>query len=457
MVAEIWTALGFESRPALAVTGAGALDSAFPVTPLATATIGAATAALAELVEVCGHDRPAVAVDRRLASLWFGRTLLPQGWSLPDEWDPIAGDYETRDGWIRLHTNAPHHRAVAEAILGPHADKHSMKNAVASWQGEALESEIVKAGGCAAMMRSPEQWHEHPQGQALCAEPLIAWHLAPNSVATAPEIAAPRPLRQVKVLDLTRVLAGPVAGRFLAGFGAQVLRVDPPWWNEPALAPEVTVGKRCTGLDLRENPDRVVFEQLLGEADVFLHGYRPGALDHLGYGETQRRAINPALVDVCLDAYGWTGPWAERRGFDSLVQMSSGIAAHGMQASGANRPVPLPVQALDHATGYLLAAAVLKGLRERCLSGSAVAARLSLARTARLLLEHREAWQTLVSSDAPPVKLRPVNERDYAVELEPTGWGPARRLNFPVTLSGCPVSWPHPATPLRSSGASWAT
>jgi crotonobetainyl-CoA:carnitine CoA-transferase CaiB-like acyl-CoA transferase len=192
-------------------------------------------------------------------------------------------------------------------------------------------------------------------------------------------------LKDVRVLDLTRVLAGPVATRFLAGFGANVLRIDPPWWSEPGVEPEVTIGKRRAGLDLRNVDDRSRFEALLARADVLIHGYRPGALDGLGLGASRRREIAPALIEVSLNAYGWTGPWRGRRGFDSLVQMSSGIADEGMRRTEAAYPVPLPVQALDHATGLLMAAAALRALRLRRDTGKVLSARLSLARTAAML------------------------------------------------------------------------
>nr|WP_252977095.1 CoA transferase [Pseudomonas psychrotolerans] len=150
----------------------------------------------------------------------------------------------------------------------------------------------------------------------------------------------------------------------------------------------MTLGKRCARLDLRRPADRRVFEALLEEADVLVHGYRADALERLGYGAAQRRALQPALIDVSLCAYGWTGPWALRRGYDSLVQLSCGIAAAGRDWQQAQQPVPLPVQALDHATGYLMAAAVIRGITGRLREGRVLSARLSLARTACLLTEH---------------------------------------------------------------------
>jgi len=227
-----------------------------------------------------------------------------------------------------------------------------------------------------------------------------------------------------------------------------VLRLDPPGWDEPALAPEVTLGKRCARLDLRRPADRLKFERLLGTADVLVHGYRPEALERLGYGEAQRRALNPALVDVSLNAYGWSGPWAGRRGFDSLVQMSCGIAAAGSDWRQVEQPVPLPVQALDQAAGYLMAATVIRGLTARLQEGTTLSARLSLARTACLLTEHPEvAAEPLFTG---------VQEADYNPELEPTAWGPAARLRPALEIGELRLHWERPATRLGSANAAWA-
>ncbi|MBN3821936.1 acyl-CoA transferase, partial [Paraburkholderia sp. Se-20369] len=201
-----------------------------------------------------------------------------------------------------------------------------------------------------------DEWARHPQGVAVRAEPLLI-HDAISAEGPRPTWTAPagRPLHGVRVLDLTRILAGPVATRFLAGFGADVLRIDPIQWDEPNTVPEVVLGKRCARVDLKMPEGRALLRDLIREADVMVHGYRPDALDRLGFDADERRRINPGLVDVSLDAYGWSGPWRARRGFDSLLQTSTGLVETAMRATGADRPVPLPVQALDHGTGYLLA------------------------------------------------------------------------------------------------------
>jgi hypothetical protein len=449
MLAEIWAGLGGDpGLPAHAeVTGEGDLPSVFAVTDLASAAIAAAGLAAAELIAARHGAVPAVTVDRRLASHWFAWTLKPEGWSVPPPWDPIAGDYPARDGWIRLHTNAPHHREAALAVLGTPAEKEKVAQAVATWAAEELEAAVVARGGCAAVMRSAADWAAHPQGRAVAAEPLFhraAMEAGPPVAWDAPRA---RPLAGVRVLDLTRVLAGPVATRFLAGLGAEVLRIDPPDWDEPSVVPEVTLGKRCARLNLREPAERAVFERLLAEADILVHGYRSDALAGLGLDAEARHRIRPGLVDVALDAYGWTGPWAQRRGFDSLVQMSAGIAEAGMRRLRRERPTPLPVQALDHALGYWMAAAALRGVTARLATGRGSLTRSSLARVAALLVGH--------PADLAGASVAPPTPADYADAIEQTAWGPARRMKPPVTIAGAPLSWDRPAGPLGAAEARW--
>ncbi|ALZ84050.1 acyl-CoA transferase [Pseudomonas oryzihabitans] len=432
---------------ALQVQGSGSLASCFPVSDLATAVIGVAGLATADLLAERGPAVP-VEVDRHLAAAWFKTTLRPLGWELPGVWDPVTGDYRTRDGWLRLHANAPHHRERALAVLGCTNSHDAVARAMADWPGEALETAIVAAGGCAAKLRTQADWQAHQQGQAVRADPLIAqeWTAADTALDWQPD--PQRPLQGIRVLDLTRILAGPIATRLLAGLGAEVLRIDPPGWDEPAQAPEVTLGKRCARLDLGRPADRQRFAALLAEADILVHGYRADALERLGYGGAQRRALNPGLIDVSLCAYGWSGPWALRRGFDSLVQMSCGIAAAGSEWRQAEQPVPLPVQALDHATGYLMAAAAIRGLARRQREGRALTARLSLARTAWLLTERPGAC-------GGPAYHGP-EEGDYRKEQEPTAWGSALRLRAPLRIGGVELQWRRPATRLGSATADWS-
>ncbi|MFJ2327586.1 CoA transferase [Pseudomonas sp. NPDC087690] len=445
LLTSIQAALGLPHTP-IPFTDRGALPSAFAVTELACASIAAAGQAVSELLRQQTGQRPAVEVDRRLASSWFATSIRPIGWQVPPLWDPVAGDYQTRDGWIRLHTNAPHHRAAAERVLGACADRAAMAAKVARWASTDLEQAVVEAKGCAAEMRSWAQWQKHPQGQAVNAEPLV-YFLDSQDEGNQPwQGSVAQPLAGIKVLDLTRVLAGPTASRFLAGLGADVLRIDSPTWNEPGVVPEMTLGKRCARLNLHDPADRSVFEGLLKDADILLHGYRADALENLGFGVERRRQLAPGLIDAALNAYGWSGPWQNRRGFDSLVQMSSGIAEAGMRWKQTDKPTPLPVQGLDHATGYLLAASALRLLTERLNTRRGGSARLSLARTAKLLIEHGSGITEA---------LRAEDEQDQGLLVEQTPWGPAHRLQVPVKISGTPIQWALPATELGSHHPRW--
>jgi hypothetical protein len=448
-LSSMWAALRGPPDMASRVefVGSGALPSVFAVADFAAAAVGAAALTVSELLSTDGMRSNQVTVSRKLASLWYGWSLQPVDWALPSPWDPIAGDYEASDGWIRLHTNAPHHRTAALAVLDATSDREAVARAVATWNACALQDAVVRAGGCAAAMQTLQKWRSHPQGSAVMAEPLVHIHHSADRRASGWRPDSQRPLRGLRVLDLTRVLAGPVATRFLAGLGANVLRIDPPEWDEPAVVPDVTFGKHCARLDLRKASDRAVFERLLQDADVLVHGYRADALDALGMGADRRRELRPGLIDVSLNAYGWSGPWRNRRGFDSLVQMSSGIADEGMRRSARIRPTPLPVPALDHATGYLLAAAAVRGLTERLTASCGCAARLSLARTAALLVDG--------PGDDPCREAVRADESDWQDELEQTDFGPARRLRGPVTIGGEALRWDLPAVRLGSSPAAW--
>jgi hypothetical protein len=453
------------------------LPSQFDVTGLATASVAAATLAAAEFLAVRNDGRPLpVTVDSRQACAAFAAEALftPVRWERPGIWDPIAGNYRARDGWIRLHTNYAYHRAAVERLLGV-ADRESVAAAVAEWKAEELETAVVEAGGCAAVMRTREDWLAGAAGAATADAPLaaVADRPLPAGVALPADGAVPAdadgvggvggvggataaggaaaggplPYSGVRVLDLTRVIAGPIGTRFLAAYGADVLRIDPPGFAEvPALLPETTAGKRTAALDLTTADGRAVFESLLRSADVLVTGLRADALARLGYDDPALAALNPALIVASLNAYGWEGPWRDRRGFDSLVQMSSGIAAAGAAAAGADHPVPLPVQALDHACGYLTAAAVGRALTRRKAESAVSRIRLSLVATANLL------WSLPRPAGQPPMP----NPGDFPLTDARTAWGPARRVPLPGAIAGLDPRWRVEAGPLGRHQPAWA-
>lgn len=451
LLATIERSLGLPSESPVALPDGGSFKSVFGVSDLAQASIGAAGSSLAALVaQSNGSDPPRVSVDRNLASAWFRLSIRPRGWELASAWDQFSGDYQCRDGWIKIHTNAPRHREAALRVLGQPESREALAQRVSSLSARQLETDVVDAGGAAAVMMTLQEWQEHPQGRAVAVEPLVHFERSTAATKSEGDIGpAGRPLEGLRVLDLTRVLAGPVATRLLAGWGAQVLRIDPPDWNEPAVVPEVTLGKHCARLDLRtpQGMERVL--ELLSGADIFVHGYRSDALERLGLGADVRDVIRPGLVDVSLDAYGWTGPWRGRRGFDSLVQMSSGIADEGGRAAGTEEPKALPAQALDHATGYLMAASALAGLTLRRREGVGSHWRMSLARTAQLLITTRRDDEGASSGETPFVTPEGVGPREH------TPWGDAQRVAAPLMVEGSPLSWSIPAHELGSEQPRW--
>jgi CoA transferase family III len=428
------------------------LPSVFDVTGAAAAMVGAATLAAAEVLAVrSGAAVRPVTIDRRCASAAFQAEVLftPIGWRRQRGWDPIAGIYRSATGFIRLHTNYPYHREAVERVLAA-TDKEAVAAAVASWDGEDLEATIVARGGCAAVMHDRADWLASTPGRAGAAETLVA---RTTVAAEAPELtwttgAVGRPYEGVRVLDLTRVIAGPVCTKFLAGYGADVLRIDPPGFAEvPALLPETMAGKRSAHLDLTTARDRTQFEDLLRDAHILVTGLRADALDGLGYDAARLRALNPTLIMASLNAYGWQGPWRTRRGFDSLVQMSCGIAAAGASAAGTDEPRPLPAAALDYGTGYLLAAAVGRALATLLTDGVASDLRCSLIATANLLMD-QIAPMSLSDTTAP-------RWTDADTEPTSTGWGPARRVPLPGAIAGVPSELTVDAAPLGHGPARW--
>lgn len=454
LLRSLWRCLeGPDEAPSsVAFTGpTEVLPSVFHVDTLAAASVALATLSAAELHRTrTGEARRGVTVDRRHSALAFQceRALTPVGWQMPPLWDPVAGNYETRDGFIRLHTNYTRHREAALRVLNAAAERRAVKEAVRGWYGEALEDAVVLAGGCAAVMRTRSEFTSHPQGRAVTAEPIFAWR-AHAGDGPAPGPGGGRPLEGVRVLDLTRVIAGPVCTRFLSAYGADVLRIDPPGFDEVfAAVVDLTTGKRCAWLDLRRSADRATFERLVAEAHVLVVGYRSDAMERLGLGEEWRADVHPGLVTVALDAYGFTGPWATRRGFDSLVQMSFGIAAEGQRVARSPVPVPLPAQALDHGTGYLAAAAAARGLVHRLTRGEGSEIRLSLARTAHLL------WELGTGGDPNRPGVDSDEARVYEEEVE-TVWGPVRRVRCPGTIEGIEPLWSKPPGPLGADPPRW--
>ncbi|AMP16105.1 CoA transferase [Collimonas pratensis] len=428
------------------------LSSQFPVGALASAVIGAQALAAAEFWRLRGGSRQTVAVDQRHALSIFRseRYLLINGKPPADPWSPIAGYYQAGDGrWIQLHTNFPHHRDGVLRVLQCADNRAAVAAAIAGWQATELDARLAQEGMCAALIRSPDEWLTHPQATAIAGLPLFEIERIADS---GPEMPRPgqRPLSGVRVLDLSRVIAAPVAGRTLAQHGAEVLAIGAAHLpNIPTLVIDNGRGKRAAQLDLRSEAGRQRLRQLIRGADVFLHAYRPGALAAHGFSSDALQALRPGLVEVRLSAYGHAGPWAERRGFDSLVQSATGIAWEEGKAAGSAQPGKLPCQALDHATGYLAAFCAMIGLRRRATEGGGWRVQVSLAQTGRWLQSMPRLADGLQHADLSPAEVDPWRQTIMSSYGELSAIAPAEQM------SATPPHFDLPPSALDAYEASW--
>jgi hypothetical protein len=424
------------------------LRSSFRVDAAAQASIAVSGLAAAALHAARGAAMQDVAVDMRHAAVEFRseRHLRRNATEERDPWDSIAGLYPSRDGFLRLHTNFPHHRAGILALLGCAPTRDAVAAELLKRDSVAFETEATAAGLCVAAFRTHAQWLAHPQSDVLAAQPLVCI----ERIGDAPRIplppAAARPLAGLKVLDLTRVIAGPVAGRTLAGHGADVLHITAPHLPSiPALVMDTGRGKRNAELDLRRDGAR--FGQLLTGADAMLRSYREGALAGHGFSDEAMAALRPGLVIGHLSAYGAVGPWGGKRGFDSLTQTTTGINADEAAAAGEALPRVLPCQALDHASGYLLATGVMAALIRRAEEGGTWRVRVSLARTGIWL---RSLGRIDGFSASEPTQ----NDIADLLETHDGGFGPLTAVRHAAILAATPAV-DGPAMQLGSSQAEW--
>ncbi len=457
VLGALWRELGQNSAALEQVDLPGAepvLPSSFAVGTAAQASIAASALAAAELWHLRTGERQRVRVAMRDAAVEFRseRYLRVDGKPPPDLWDKIAGTYRCGDGrWVRLHTNFPHHRDGVLTLLKCEHDRAAVARALQGWRAEALETAAAEAGLVVTAMRSFPEWDAHPQGQALARLPLLSI----EKLADAPAEGLPpsgRPLGGVRVLDLTRVIAGPVCGRCMAAHGADVLLVTAP--HLPFMLPLVIDtgrGKLSAQLDLREKPARERLADLIRDADVFVQGYRPGALAALGFGPADVARIRPSIVYVSLSAYGHQGPWAGRRGFDSLVQTATGFNAAEAEAAaaGVEGPRPLPAQALDHASGYLMACGAMTALTRRVREGGSWHVRVSLAQTGLWL---RRLGRIEGGLDCPDLGLDDVRDR---LEESASGFGRLTAVRHAAELSVTPPHWSRPSVPLGTHEPIW--
>jgi crotonobetainyl-CoA:carnitine CoA-transferase CaiB-like acyl-CoA transferase len=455
ILGDVWKSAGGDSAALDAVTLSGEepqLPSSFRVAVAAQVSIAASGLAAAEIWKMRSGQAQQLGVDMRHAVVECRseRYLRVAGKPPPPAWDAIAGVYKTGDGrFVRLHTNFPHHRAAVCTVLGCKAERDDVQAALMKWQAEAFETAAYAEGGVVAMMRSYDEWSATPHAKALAQLPLISIEKI-GEAAPKPWPNGDRPLAGIRVLDLSRVIAGPVAGRTLAAYGADVMLVSGP--DLPAI-PWLTIdngrGKLSSFIELKSDAGRATMHGLLREADIFSQGYRPRALAAVGFAPDDAARINPGIVYVTLSAYGHAGPWAERRGFDSLVQTATGFNHAEGVAAGVDGPKELPAQMLDHATGYFMASGAMMAKARQAREGGSWHVRVSLAQTGRWLWNLGRLADGLQTPDIPGVEVEP-----FMHDLE-SGFGALHTVKPSAILSKTPAFWARPSMPLGSHQPRW--
>jgi crotonobetainyl-CoA:carnitine CoA-transferase CaiB-like acyl-CoA transferase len=424
------------------------LTSPFAVAETAIACVGTALLAAASLAEQRDGRRPVASLHPGHvgAAMVSERHFRIAGRPAGPGFAPMSRFWPTADGWVRTHANYPWHLAALIEALGVQPDVDQVAAAIRELPSGQIEDRVVSAGGVTAAVRSASEWDTHEQGQAVSLEPLIGHRSIPGA---PPRIRSSGglPADGVRVLDLTRVIAGPVCTRYLGALGAEVLRVDPP--RRPDMAPgsmaDSLLAKHSAEVNLATSDGIAVLQRLLKQADIVVSGYRPGSLERFALGADQVADVHPGLVVVQLSAWGHSGPWAQRRGFDSIVQAATGIAVG--ESTNAAAPGALPCQLLDHGTGYLAAAAALDGLCRQWLEGGTHIRTVSLARTARWLVGNGDSHQYADRrSDS-------WNPEEWMVDLPAA----CAAIAPPGAIDGQALRWPGPPAAYVQDAARWAS
>jgi len=433
------------------------LPTPFKITETASAALAAVGLAVSDLWELRTGRRQTLSIDtgHATASLRSTSYLRLDGDKVRTERNDVMGMHPARNGrWSYLHCNFPNHRAAALKVLNVPEERSAVAKAVADWDALALEEAIIAAGGAGGMVRSATEWAQHPQGQAVASLPLMEI----SKIGDSPPEPLPdgeRPLSNIRVLDLTRVLAGPTCARTLAEHGADVMKVSAPHLPFiPYQEYDTGHGKLSTHLDLRDAKQRKTLLGLARECDVFSQGYRPGSLANRGLSPDRLAQLRPGIVCVSMCAFGHTGPWASRRGFDTAVQAVSGIAARQGELFPENGAGPqfYPVSAIDYLTGYLMAFGAMVALRKRAQEGGSWLVRLSLAQVGRWLQQQGELPEAEIADVAP--EFDPADLERWMMSSD-TPMGRLTHLAPVVQFSETPARWTRPSVPLGHSDPVW--
>ena len=443
----------------LTITGGSdpILPTSFRIGDTSTAALSAVGLAVSDLWESKTGRKQRVSVDARraTASLRSGKYMQMDGAGVSTERNMVMGTYPTKDGrWSYLHCNFPNHRAAALSVLGVNEDRDEVTKAVAKWDAFDLEEAIIEARGAGGMVRSMEEWAIHPQAAAIASLPLMDI----VKIADSPPEPLPdgsRPLSGVRVLDLTRVLAGPTCARTLAEHGADVMKITAGHLpNIGYQEYDTGHGKLNATLDLRDGRQMETLRGLVRQTDVFSQGYRPGTLGGRGLSPEELAELRPGIVYISLSAFSHEGPWASRRGFDTVVQTVSGITQRQGELFPGAIPGPqfYPVSAIDYLTGYLMAFGGIVALNKRIHEGGSWLVRISLAQVGRWLVSQGEIPETQLKDVA--AEFTPEEIASWLMVSE-TPMGNLGHLSPVIGLSESAPRWSRPSVPLGYHDPVW--
>jgi crotonobetainyl-CoA:carnitine CoA-transferase CaiB-like acyl-CoA transferase len=455
-LSELWQAAGGEPGALARATLTGAepaLPSSFAVGTAAQAAIAAAGLAASEIWKARTGRAQSVAVDMRHAAVEFRseRYLRIDGGAPASLWDPIAGIYASGDGkFLRLHTNFPHHRDNILTLLHCGNTREEVQAALGGWKAEDFETKANASGCVVSMMRQADEWLAHPQAAAIARLPVFDIVKIDEAAPRPLPASGDRPLSGLRVLDLTRIVAGPVGGRTLAAYGADVMLISSPklpfidW-----LVKDTGRGKLSAHADLDTGDGRAALTKLLAGADIISQGYRPNGIAARGFSPEDAARIRPGIVYVTLSAYSHEGPWSPRRGFDSLVQTATGFNAEEGRAAGTELPRELPAQALDHASGYFMALGAMMARLRQSREGGSWLVRVSLAQTARWVWELGRIGGGFTAKDPS------LDEVQDLLEDSASPFGTFRAVRHAAQLPETPARWTRPAVPLGTHEPRW--
>lgn len=442
---RLWQSLELseEALERVDLTGADPVfPSSFAVGTAAQVTIAASALAANELGRLRGVPCQRVSVDMEHAAQEC-RSYFKLDGQQREVQDKITGVYACAQGWVRIHANFAHHRDGALTVLGlptgPGTTRQEVEGALKQWRALDFEAAASERGLVVAAARSFEEWDAHPQGQAIAAQPLLTIErIGEAGARPLPRYrSGARPLSDIRVLDLTRIIAGPVGARALASYGADVMLLNSPLLPNIETIAETSRGKLSAFADLHTADGRIALKNLLKSTHIFMQGYRPGGLSDLGFGAQEVARMRPGIVYVSLSAYGGEGPWSGKRGFDSLVQMACGLNVAEAQAARAAIPKALPMQILDHASGYLMAWGAQVALARQANEGGSWHVRVSLAQTAHWLRQLGRIENGLATA---------MPNIEPFLETTPSGFGALTAVKPSARFSITPAGWDRPSS-----------